>query len=164
MKKILFFAAVSVSLTACGGAATNVANNANTNANTAKPAAATSVAAPATPATTATTTAAPAKATGPKRIEFKKGEFSGGESLTLGAGASATFVIGAGNDQKIYIESSDTNGKIKITGGKLAELSNEKGYFDGITQAKGDVTFTITNPGKTEMKTKLSVTLVPNGD
>lgn len=161
MKKLLFLAAISVFLTACGGATTNVVINANANANAAKPAAAAPTAMPAAPATT---TAASPKPAGPKRIEFKKGEFSGGENLTLGAGASSTFVVGAANDQKIYIESSDTSAKIKITGGKLAELSNEKGYFDGITQAKGDVTFTITNPGKTEMKTKLSVTLVPNGD
>ncbi len=159
MKKILFFAAFSVLLAACGGAATNVANNAN--GNTAKPAVATPAVMPATPATAAT---APPKPAGPKRIAFKKGEYGGDENVTLAAGASATFVVGAGNDQKFYIESSDTTGKIKITGGKVSELSNEKGYFDGITTAKGDITFSLTNPGKTEMKTKLSVTLVPNGD
>lgn len=124
-----------------GAPANTNAANSNANANAAKP--------------------APA---GPKRIEFKKGEYSGTESVTLAPGETATFVVGAANDQKLYIESSDKGAMIKITGGKVAELSNEKGYFDGITTAKGDITFTLSNPGKSEMKTKLSVTLVENGD
>lgn len=145
---------------ACGAPANNSVTSPNTNTNAGVNKA---NAAPAKPASSATA-ATPKPADGPKRIEFKKGEFSGGDNLTLAPGASATFVVGAGNDQKVYIESSDTTGTIKIKSGKVAELSNEKGYFDGITQAKGDITFTVTNPGKTEMKTKLSVTLVPNGD
>lgn len=150
---------ISVFIAACGGAATNVVNNANSGANANKPAAASPTTAPAKPATPAA-----AKADGPKRIAFRKGEYGGDENVTLAPGASASFVVGAANDQKLYIESSDKTGKIKITGGKVGELSNENGYFDGLTQAKGDVTFTITNPGKTEMKSKISVTLVPNGD
>lgn len=162
LKNILFLSAISVFFAACGGAASNAVNNTNSMANANKPASASPAAAPAAPA--ATTPVAPAKPAGPKRIAFKKGEYSGGEDLTLAPGASATFVVGADNDQKLYIESSEKSGKIKITGGKVGELSNEGGYYDGITQAKGDVTFTITNPGKAAMKTKLSVTLVPNGD
>ena len=155
---------ISLFLTACGATSNNPATSPNTNTSantnaTANKANATA-AAPASPAKAA----APKPAGGAKRIEFKKGEFSGGEDLTLAPGASASFVIGAGNDQKVYIESSDTSGSIKTKSGKVAELSNEKGYFDGITQSKGDITFTVTNPGKTEMKTKLSITLVPNGD
>jgi hypothetical protein len=62
------------------------------------------------------------------------------------------------------IESSDKTGKIKIAKGKVNEISNENGYYEGLTTAKGDVVFTLANIGKAEMKTKLSVTLVDNGD
>ncbi len=162
LRKVYLFLAVSVFAAACGGAATNTVNNANT----AKPntnAANTSTPAANAIANTNANAAKPAES-GPKRIEFKKGEVSGTETLTLSPGSLMQFVVGAGNDQKLYIESSDKTGKIKIAKGKVNEISNENGYYEGLTTAKGDVVFTLANIGKAEMKTKLSVTLVDNGD
>jgi len=149
-------------LAACGGAPTNAVNNANSVKPNTNAANANTVAANAA-ANTNANTAKPAES-GPKRIEFKKGEVSGTESLTVAPGSVMQFVVNAGNGQKIYIESSDKAGKIKIAKGKVNEISNENGYYEGLTTAKGDVVFTVANTGKAEMKTKLSVTLVDNGD
>ncbi len=149
-------------LAACGGAASNAVNNANSvNPNT--NAANGNTTATNAASNTSANTSKPADS-GPKRIEFKKGEVSGTENLTLSPGSLMQFVVNAGNDQKLYIESSDKAGKIKIVKGKVNEISNESGYYEGLTTAKGDIVFTLTNPGKAEMKTKLSVTLVENGD
>lgn len=149
-------------LAACGGAASNGVNNSNTNKPNTNSANGNTTATNAATNTSANTSK-PADS-GPKRIEFKKGEVSGTESLTLSPGSLMQFVVNAGNDQKLYIESSDKAGKIKIANGKVNEISNENGYFEGVTTAKGDVIFSVTNTGKAEMKTKLSVTLVDNGD
>ena len=149
-------------MSACGGAAVNTVNNANSvkpNTNSVNTNSVTTN----TVANTNANASKPAES-GPKRIEFKKGEVSGTESLTIAPGSSMQFVVNAGNDQKLYIESSDKTGKIKISKGKVNEISNENGYYDGLTTAKGDVVFTVANVGKSEMKTKLSVTLVDNGD
>lgn len=149
-------------LAACGGAASNAVNNSNTvkpNTNSANGNTTATNAA----ANTSANTSKPADS-GPKRIEFKKGEVSGTESLTLSPGSLMQFVVNAGNDQKLYIESSDKAGKIKIANGKVNEISNENGYFEGVTTAKGDVIFSVANTGKAEIKTKVSVTLVDNGD
>jgi ABC-type Fe3+-hydroxamate transport system substrate-binding protein len=162
LRKVHLLITVSMFLAACGGAAGNAVNNSNTvkpNTNSANGSTT------ATNAATNTSANTPKPAdSGPKRIEFKKGEVSGTESLTLSPGSLMQFVVNAGNDQKLYIESSDKAGKIKIANGKVNEISNENGYFEGVTTAKGDVIFSVTNNGKAEMKTKLSVTLVDNGD
>lgn len=144
-----------------GGANTVVNVNVNANANRPSPEAVTSNFA-ANANANANANAAKT-ANGPKRIAFGKGQDWGSENVTLPAGGSAQFVVGAKKGQLLDIEASSADVKIiMITKGK----SDNEDHPDGIgatLKANGDYVFEVHNLSKKEVKTSVKVTIA-DGD
>lgn len=162
MKKIIFLTAISVFLSACSGASTNVANtnaNANTNTNPVKPVVATPAVAPATPAT-ATPVVAP-KSTGPKRISFGSGKAAADENVTLAAGATMEFVVAAKKGQFLVVEPNGAkiapaDLKVTVKKGKI-DLGDLSEFLSGTLATDGDYVFEVKNTSKKELKFPLHI-------
>lgn len=132
--------------TAASGAASNtnananVAVNANTNANA-----------------NANANAKPAD-NSPKRIVFNKGANWGAVNITLAAGASQKFVVGAKSGQTMDVEVSSKDTSVNLIKGK-AQTTEDFGYLNAELQANGDYIFEVKNSTKKEIKTSVKVTI-----
>lgn len=178
MKKLLFFSAVGLFSIACGGtpAPTNTANsNANTTANVANN---TTTNAPATNANVANTTNTtnttnankPANATaakpaesGPKRVSFAAGKSEGNENVSLAAGESKQFVVGAKNGQIFMVDADSKDLEITMVKGKDTAQKKEPGYYDSTLLADGDFVFQVKNTSKKEVKSSVKIIISHTG-
>lgn len=157
----LMLIGASLAFAACGmmgGANVNV--NVNANANTAKPAEGGTTNSNAnTNANANTNTNAAATSTGPKRISFGKGADWGSETVTIPAGGSAQFVVGAKKGQFMDIEASSADVKVlMITKGK-SEVEDHPDGIGASLNANGDYVFEVRNLAKKEVKTSVKVTI-----
>ncbi len=155
-KKLLFLGLLSVTIFACksriientnsnavsGGGEnansvvnTNINSNINTNAN-----------------------AKPAADNSPKRISFGKGANWGAVNITLAAGASQKFVVGAKSGQIMEVEVSSKETSVNLIKGK-AETTEDFGFLNAELQATGDYVFEVKNSTKKEIKTSVKVTI-----
>jgi len=167
----IFLLAISLGATcvligACGmmGSNVNVNVNANTNANAAKTAAdAVPVNINSNANANANTAANTAVTTGPKRISFSKGSDWASENITLAAGQSKQFVVGAGEAQWLSVESSSPDVKLLMITKKNVGVETEGSSLGAALGAKGDYVFEVRNPGKKEIKTSIKVQITDEG-
>ena len=128
--------------TAANAVASNVASNANANAN----------------ANAAKTDR------GPKRIVFGKGADWASENISLAAGQSKQFVVGADDVQYLTVEPSSPDVKILMVSKKNATVETEGSSLAVHTGGKGDYVFEVRNPGSKEVKTSIKVQIINEGD
>ena len=180
LNKIILLSFVAISLTACGGNNanvnstlntnnTNVANtpvNANVNSNSTNTNSTTTNTNVNKPADTnvnkpANTTAAKPAETSPKRIAFAAGKSEGKENITLAAGASKQFVVGAKTGQILMIDAASKDTKISLIKGKVATNATleEPGHYDTTLLDNGDFVFEVKNISKGELKTTIEVVI-----
>ena len=101
----------------------------------------------------------------PKRISFGKGQTTGSENVMLAPGESKKFVIGVAEGQFLSIESSAKEATISIlTKGKTTDVSEEDGYYNATTTAKGDILFQISNGTKKPFKSSIRVSIDFQGE
>lgn len=174
MKKIIIFTvSLFVLMTGCGGTSpvTNSTNNtvanngnatANVNANSANTNVSTNTNSNANSANknTNANTAKPAD-NSPKRVAFKAGETHANENLTLAAGESKKFVIGAKKGQFLVVEpdaNKPTPEELKVTviKGKV-EKGDLSPFLSATLDADGDYVFEVKNLTKKELKLLLRV-------
>ena len=172
LNKIILLSFVAISLTACGGNNANVNSTLNTNntnvANTPVNANVNSNSTNTNSTTTntnvnnpANTTAAKPAETSPKRIAFAAGKSEGKENITLAAGASKQFVVGAKTGQILMIDAASKDTKISLIKGKVATNATleEPGHYDTTLLDNGDFVFEVKNISKGELKTTIEVVI-----
>jgi hypothetical protein len=170
LKKTIFIGLTGFSLMACGrnNTATNIANTVNTgntsnvnvavntptnNANT-TPANTANTANVAKPANT--TAAKPAES-GPKRVTFAAGKSEGNESVSLKAGESKQFVVGAKTGQIFMVDADSKDVEISMLKGKDAAQLKEPGHYDSTLTSDGDFVFQVKNTSKKDVKSSMKV-------
>ena len=164
MREILITALACVVMSGCGyvifnsntGAAN--ANATNSNANAAKPA--NTNTAPANAASNANAvanTATKPTESGPKRIVFGKGATWGTENMTLAAGGTQRFVVGAKKGQFMTIEAASSDVKVTMVTKGKSDNENEPNGLTASLNANGDYIFEIHNPTGKEIKTSVRV-------
>jgi anaerobic selenocysteine-containing dehydrogenase len=143
-----------------GGANVNVNVNANANAAAKTNTVTNSAPANATVNSNANANANTAKTdSSPKRISFGKGQDWGSETVTLPAGGSAQFVVGAKKGQLMDVEASSPDVKvIMITKGKSDNEDHPNG-IGATLNSNGDYVFEVHNLSKKEVKTSVKVTI-----
>lgn len=155
--KILVVGTLCVALFGCKS------ETANTNSNTAASGAASNTNANANAAVNANTNVnananvKPAD-NSPKRIAFNKGANWGAVNITLAAGASQKFVVGAKKGQTMDVEVSSKDTSVNLIKGK-AQTTEDFGYLNAELQADGDYIFEVKNSTKKEIKTSVKVTI-----
>ena len=184
-KKLLFISAIGLFAMACGGtpAPTNNANTNSTNANVANN---TTINATANNANIANTTNTansansantanankPANATaakpapaGPKRVSFAAGKSEGTESVSLAAGESKQFVVGAKTGQIFMVDSDSKDLEITMVKGKVATDATliEPGHYDTTLLGNGDFVFQVKNTSKKEVKSPVKIIIGHTG-
>lgn len=185
-KKLLFIYSISLLAMACGGNTASV-NTTNTNANVAINAnanvantvsnAPTNVVNTATNTPTANTTKPanankPANTTatkpaesGPKRVSFAAGKSEGSESVSLKAGESKQFVVGAKLGQIFMADSDSKDLEITMVKGKVATDATliEPGHYDTTLLGDGDFVFQVKNTSKKDVKSSVKVIISHTG-
>jgi|GEM_PF-6809368 len=160
---------VALALAGCGMmGGTNVNVNVSTNANANKAANTVANALPANVAANASNTNTNANAnarptSGPKRITFTKGSDWSSENLTLAAGESRQFVVSAGPEQYLSVESSSPDAKLLMITKKGVSVENEGASIGAVLAAKGEYVFEVRNPGSKEVKTSVKVQITDEG-
>ena len=171
MKKIIGISLASLLIISCGG--NNATNNANanaspkTNGNVANNAVNTNTTSANTTNTNTVNANKPANATatkpavesGPKRIAFGAGKSESTENLTLAAGESKQFVVGAKTAQILMIDAESIDAKISLIKGKVAKEATleEPGHYDTTLLENGDFVFEVKNASKSELKTSIKI-------
>jgi hypothetical protein len=165
-KRLGFIVFFGMSLMACGGSAPadNAANKpanapANTANTTANAPANTSGNTPANTAPNANSASEKPGATGPKRVSFAAGKSEGTESLTLAAGETKQFVVGAKLGQIFMADTDSKDIEITMVKGKDSAQMKEPGHYDSTLLADGDYVFQVKNTSKKEVKTSMTVTI-----
>jgi hypothetical protein len=159
MKKLLFIGLVSAVLIGCKSSG---AENANVNANLVAAGGGNAVSnanlnANANANPTANANVKPVD-NSPKRIVFNKGANWGATNITLAAGASQKFVVGAKSGQTMDVEVSSKETSVNLIKGK-AQTTEDFGYLNAELQANGDYVFEVKNGTKKEIKTSVKVTI-----
>ena len=156
-------------LAACGMmGGTNITVNANTasNSNTAANSNSAANVVPANAASNANSNAnanAAKTDSGPKRISFSKGADWASENITLAAGQSKQFVVGATDGQWLDVESSSPDVKLLMVSKKNVGVESEGATLSAALGAKGDYIFEVRNPGSKEIKTSIKVQIRDEG-
>jgi hypothetical protein len=184
LNKATLISLLGLSLMACGGntaptnnattntnATANVANNAtNTPANSANTTAPTNNTNAVAPTNAANTAGKPANAaaakpaeSGPKRVSFAAGKSEGNESVSLAAGESKQFVVGAKSGQIFMVDADSKDLEIKMVKGKDTAQKTEPGYYDSTLLADGDFVFQVKNPTKKEVKSSVKIIISHTG-
>lgn len=174
-KKLLFIGSIGLFAMACGGnsAPTNTANSNSTNtnvntantvtnasANNANVANTTNAANAANSANTNksdNTTAAKPAESGPKRVTFAAGKSEGTENVSLAAGESKQFVVGAKTAQIFMVDADSKDLEITMVKGKDTAQMKEPGHYDSTLLADGDFVFQVKNTSKKEVKSSIKV-------
>lgn len=94
----------------------------------------------------------------PKRIAFNKGANWGAVNITLAAGATQKFVVGAKSGQTMEVEVSAKETSVNLVKGK-AETTEDFGFLNAELQSNGDYVFEVKNPSKKEIKASVKVTI-----
>jgi hypothetical protein len=184
-KKLLFIGAIALFAMACGGntatvntntnapvnvtnTTTNTTTNATVNAptNVANTTNTTNTANPNNVANankSANTTAAKPAQNTPKRVSFAAGKSEGKESLSLTAGESKQFVVGAKSGQIFMVDTDSKDIEITMIKGKDSAQMKEPGHYDSTLIADGDFVFQVKNTSKKEVKTSMNVIISNTG-
>jgi hypothetical protein len=100
---------------------------------------------------------------GPKRVSFSKGADWASENLTLAPGQSKQFVVSAGPEQYLKVESSSSDVKLLMVTKKGAGVEEEGASLGVVLASKGDYVFEVRNPGSKEIKTSIKVQINDEG-
>ena len=169
MKKIVGISLASLLIISCGGnnsTNTNATASPKTNGNVANNAVNTNTTSANTTNTNTANANKPVNATatkpaesGPKRIAFGAGKSESTENLTLAAGESKQFVIGAKTAQILMIDAESIDAKISLIKGKVAKEATleEPGHYDTTLLENGDFVFEVKNTSKSELKTSIKI-------
>jgi len=168
LKRTILIGSIGLLAMACGGntATPNPTNTTPTNGNTAvnsvtnAPANTVNTANTANTtnkAKTANTTAAKPAESGPKRVSFEAGKSEGNENISLAAGESKQFVVGAKTGQIFMVDTDSKDIEISMVKGKDSAQMKEPGHYDSTLLADGDFVFQVKNTAKKEVKTTMKV-------
>lgn len=95
-----------------------------------------------------------------KRISFARGSTWGTENVTLKAGQSKKFIVGAKRGQYLTVEPSSPDVKLlMVTKGKAA-IDSEGDRLAASLGKDGDYIFEVRNPGSKEVKTSIRIEVV----
>jgi hypothetical protein len=179
LKRTIFIGLASLTLLGCGGnsATTNttITNNANANvantavnstannANVANTADTANAANKANTNKSANTTAAKPASSSPKRVSFAAGKSEGNESLSLKAGESKQFVVGAKTGQIFMVDADSKDVEIAMVKGKDSAQMKEPGHYDSTLLADGDFVFQVKNTSKKDVKSSVKIIISHTG-
>ncbi len=98
-----------------------------------------------------------AKTAKPKRVTFAAGKSEGIEKVSLKAGESKRFVVGATTGQ-IFMATADSQ-DIEITKvkGKDTAQMKEPGHYDSTLLADGDFVFQVKNISKKQVQASITI-------